>query len=247
MKHIVIIGATSAMAEQCARLWAQREASHFTLVARDEQRCRVVAEDLRVRSPDSTFTVTTCDFLNAQSIQEMTDRICNARTVDIALIAHGTLPDQNECQSDLAACETALLVNGLSPALFAEALVGHMTNINHGSLAIIGSVAGDRGRKSNYTYGAAKGLVDRYAQGLQHRLAQSAVKVTLVKPGPTDSPMTAHLKLKGASLADIEAVAKDIVGAIERKKTTVYTPGKWLIIMLIIRHLPKFVFNKMDI
>jgi hypothetical protein len=114
-------------------------------------------------------------------------------------------------------------------------------------LALIGSVAGDRGRKSNYVYGAAKGMVTRYAQGLQHRFAGSAVKVVLIKPGPTDTPMTTHLKAQGAKLTPVEEVAKGIVDAINRGQAVAYVPGKWRLIMWVIRHLPGFVFNKLNI
>jgi len=122
-----------------------------------------------------------------------------------------------------------------------------MAMANRGTIALIGSVAGDRGRKSNYVYGAAKGLVTRYAQGLQHRFAGSGVKVVLVKPGPTDTPMTAHLKGQGAKLAPVESVAGQIVDGIAAGKAVVYAPGKWWLVMMIIRHLPAFVFNKMNI
>jgi short-subunit dehydrogenase len=107
-------------------------------------------------------------------------------------------------------------------------------------------VAGDRGRKSNYVYGSAKGLVARYAQGLQHRLARSSIKVSLIKPGPTLTPMTENLSsTKG--FANVEDVAKDIVKGISKGQSVIYTPAKWQIIMMIIRHLPSFIFNKMDI
>ena len=149
----------------------------------------------------------------------------------------------------LAQAEAAMDLNGLSPVLFAEAFVGPLQQAGAGTLVILGSVAGDRGRKSNYVYGAAKGLVTRYAQGLQHRLALagSAVKVVLVKPGPTDTAMTAHLKAQGAKLADPDEVAAAIVRGAERGQPVVYAPGKWALIMLVIRHLPRFVFNRMDI
>jgi decaprenylphospho-beta-D-erythro-pentofuranosid-2-ulose 2-reductase len=131
--------------------------------------------------------------------------------------------------------------------LFAEAFAGHMQKANSGTLAIISSVAGDRGRKSNYVYGAAKGLVTRYTQGLQHRLAGTDVKVVLIKPGPTDTPMTVHLKQQGSRLASVEDVAARIVEGIDQAKSLVYAPAKWALIMMIIRHLPNFIFKKLDI
>ncbi|MEN6584585.1 MAG: SDR family NAD(P)-dependent oxidoreductase, partial [Sulfuricella sp.] len=135
----------------------------------------------------------------------------------------------------------------ISPVLYAEAFAKHMAKAGHGALALIGSVAGDRGRKSNYVYGAAKGMVTRYAQGLQHRFAGTDVKIVLIKPGPTDTPMTAHLKNRGAKLAPVEDVAKKIVGAVERGQAVAYAPGKWGFIMWVIRHIPAVIFNKSNL
>lgn len=246
-KRIVIIGATSAIAEHCARMWAQKQPADFTLVGRDETRLERVATDLKVRSPQSEFRVMQADFLDPGAIDDLTQKIFALGNVDVVLIAHGSLPEQTDCQDDLKACREALEINGISPVLYAEAFAKHMAKVNHGTIALIGSVAGDRGRKSNYVYGAAKGLITRYAQGLQHRFAGTAVKVTLIKPGPTETPMTAHLKGKGAKLASVDEVAKLIVEGIEAGKPTIYAPGKWWLIMMVIRHLPAIIFNKMNI
>ena len=241
------MGATSAMAEHCARLWVAESPKNMVLLGRDIAKTERVAQDLRVRSPQSSITVQTTDFADPAQIQAWVDQVCAAGVPDTVLIAHGTLPDQTACQKDLALNESVLQINGISPVLFAEAFVGHMEKANSGKLAIIGSVAGDRGRKSNYVYGAAKGLVTRYAQGLQHRLAKTKVKVVLIKPGPTATPMTASLNGKGPKLADVAYVASTIVKGVERSSSMVYVPQKWQIIMMVIRHLPRFVFNKMDI
>lgn len=245
--RIIIIGATSAIAEQCARLWVQGGAVDLTLVGRHLERTERVAADLRVRSPGSVIHALVTNFIDPISIRQLVDGIVAEGPVHIVLIAHGSLPDQTICQQNLIASHDALTVNGISPMLFAEAFVGHMQKANEGTLAIISSVAGDRGRKSNYVYGAAKGLVTRYAQGLQHRLARTGVTVVLIKPGPTDTPMTAHLKHQGASLAKVEIVAQRILNGINQKKPVVYAPPKWALIMMIIRHLPNFIFNKLDI
>lgn len=247
MKRIVIVGATSAMAEHCARLWAAAGPVDLILLGRDAGRCQRVADDLRVRSPESKVLVATLDFLSPVAIQAAADQAAAGGALDVVLIAHGSLPEQPDCQKDLAANRAALEINGLSPVLFAEAFAARLTTQGHGTLALIGSVAGDRGRKSNYVYGAAKGLVTRYAQGLQHRFAGTAVKVVLIKPGPTDTPMTAQLKGQGARLAPVEGVAAGIVAAIERGAAVAYVPGKWRLIMWVIRHLPAFIFNKLNI
>lgn len=246
-KRIVIIGATSAIAEHCARLWLARQPADLTLVGRDTQRIQRGATDLKIRSPQSEIRVVQAEFLDPEAINAMVRDIVKSGRVDIVLIAHGSLPEQTECQSNLQYCREALEINGVSPVLFAEAFAKEMEKANRGTIALIGSVAGDRGRKSNYVYGAAKGLVTRYAQGLQHRFAGSGVRVVLIKPGPTDTPMTAHLKATGAKLAPIEDVAKQIVDGVEAGKPDIYAPGKWRLIMMVIRHLPACLFNKMDI
>lgn len=244
---IVIVGATSAIAEHCARLWLKQARCEVILLGREAARTERVAADLRVRAAQSSVHVVQADFVDPAAIQRQVDAICLSGAVDLLLIAHGTLPDQATCQTDLHTNQQALAVNGISPVLFAEAFVGHMVQANRGTLGLIGSVAGDRGRKSNYVYGAAKGLVTRYAQGLQHRLAATGVSVVLIKPGPTDTPMTAHLKQQGGKLASVEQVAQTIVDGMRSGKSVVYAPGKWALIMMVIRHLPNVIFNKMDI
>lgn len=246
-KRIVIIGATSSIAEHCARLWVDNIAIYLTLVGRNSEKMERIAADLRVRSPQSFINIIEANFIDPSSIQQLVETIFSEGAVNTVLIAHGSLPDQFYCQQDLIACHEALTVNGVSPVLFAEAFAGHMQRANQGTLAIISSVAGDRGRKSNYVYGSAKGLVTRYTQGLQHRLASTGVKVVLIKPGPTETPMTEHLKQRGVRLASVEDVAQSIVKGIARNNPVVYAPAKWLLIMMIIRHLPMFIFNKMDI
>jgi len=246
-KKIVIIGATSAIAEQCARLWLTKQHLDLILLGRNVQRVERVATDLRVRSPESEIQVIKADFLDSAAITATAENIAQSGRIDIVLIAHGSLPDQAECQYDLNSCRRALEINGLSPVLYAEAFAKEMEKTAHGTIALISSVAGERGRKTNYIYGAAKGLVTRYAQGMQHRFAGTGLKVILINPGPTDTPMTAHLKDKGAKLASVEDVAKQIVGGLEAGKPVIYTPKKWYLIMMVIRHIPKFIFNKINI
>ena len=246
-KKIVIIGATSAIAKHCAKLWVQDQAIDLTLVGRDRGRLERVASDLNVRSTSSNIQIVQTDSLEPATIQATVDDIVANGSVDIVLIAHGALPEQVDCQNDLQLCQETITVNGVSQALYAEAFAKHMAQVDHGTIALIGSVAGDRGRKSNYAYGAAKGLVTRFAQGLQHRFAGTGVKIILIKPGPTDTPMTERFKNNGMKLATVDKVAKQIVVAIEAGKPVVYTPRQWQIIMTIIALLPSFIFNKMDI
>ena len=221
------------------------------LIGRDRERLERIAADLRARAATgSTVQIVVADFLNAAAIQNTVAQLAAPSKIDIALIAHGSLGDQVACQNDLTKNQAELEVNGVSPVLYAEAFAQQMAQANHGTLCVIGSVAGDRGRRSNYVYGAAKGLVTRYVQGLQHRFAGvkgNQVKVVLIKPGPTDTPMTAELKAKGSKLASVEDVAAGIVAAVAAGKPVAYVPGKWWLIMMVIRHLPSVIFNKMNI
>ncbi|MBU3585170.1 SDR family NAD(P)-dependent oxidoreductase [Polynucleobacter sp. AM-26B4] len=245
-KRIAIIGATSSIAEHCARIWAQESSVELILVGRAQQKLEVVAADLLVRSPNTKIEIVVTDFIEPTAIQKTVDALFAFAPVDIALIAHGTLPEQLDCQSNLTLNYNTLEINGISPTLYAEAFAQHMAKLDKGSIAIIGSVAGDRGRKSNYVYGAAKGLVTRYAQGLQHRFAGTGVNVSLIKPGPTNTPMTAAMQ-GSEKFATPEDVAKTIISGIESKKTVIYTPAKWQIIVMVVQHLPSFIFNKMNI
>ncbi|MEP5567742.1 MAG: SDR family NAD(P)-dependent oxidoreductase [Halioglobus sp.] len=246
LRKILVIGATSAIATECLRRWSEQPVE-LVLVGRSDGRLQRLARDLGVRSPSSKIHTAVLDFMDPVSIQSFVADQRQQGPIDLAMIAHGSLPEQEECQADLTCVDQALALNGISPSLFAEAIATAMIDQGAGTLAIVGSVAGDRGRKSNYIYGAAKGMLDRYAEGLQHRLFNSGVALCLIKPGPTLSPMTAHLAGSGLPLADISDVADTIVKGVDKRKAVIYAPGKWALIMWVIRHLPRFVFNRLDI
>ncbi len=247
LSKIIVIGANSAIAVHCMRLWLAKAPAEIVLVGRNVERLQAVAADLRVRNPAVVLRVLSGDFTQTDSIADLAGQAWGTQPAAIVLLAQGVLPPQQDCQSDLAVCRAVLDVNAVSAALFAEAFAAKMEAAGAGTLAVLGSVAGDRGRQSNYIYGAAKGLMERYVQGLQHRFAGTAIKVVLLKPGPTDTPMTAAFKQQGMKLAPVADVAEQIVRAINQGVAVAYVPGKWRLIMMIIRHLPRIVFNRMRI
>ena len=167
--------------------------------------------------------------------------------LDFALIAYGSLPDQARCEQDAEAATAAMTLNFISPALLAGALANRFTAQGHGVIAVISSVAGDRGRRSNYVYGAAKGGLQRYLEGLRHRLAATGVAVLDIRPGFVSTKMTAHLNGSGPLWATPDAVAGDIVGAIKARRAVLYTPWFWRLIMLLIRALPRAIMHRTSI
>ncbi|MCB1954246.1 MAG: SDR family NAD(P)-dependent oxidoreductase [Rhodocyclaceae bacterium] len=239
-RRIVIVGATSRIAECCARLWAAQGAE-FLLLGRDATRLEQVAADLRVRGGQCETRV--FDAGCAPDVEGLVDGAYAWRdAIDLLLIAHGTMPPQERAQQDLGLARQVLEINGVSVCLIAEAFAGRMLARGAGTLAIIGSVAGDRGRQSNYLYGAAKGLVARYAEGLRHRLHGTGVSVVLIKPGPTETPMTVGADIGPVTLAQPEDVAHEIVRGIDAGRRTIYCPAKWRWIMALIRHVPERLF-----
>ena len=167
--------------------------------------------------------------------------------IDIALLAHGTLPDQVACQQSVAMMLAAIHTNALSVISLATLLANAFEARGQGVLVAIGSVAGDRGRQSNYVYGAAKGMVGLFLQGLRNRLNGKGIQIITVKPGFVDTPMTAAFEKKGLLWAQPDQIAKGIVAAVEHRRDVVYLPWFWRWIMAVIRHIPEGVFKRMKL
>ncbi|WP_301101741.1 SDR family oxidoreductase [Propionivibrio sp.] len=245
MQKILIIGATSAIAEATARLWAARGDALF-LVGRRAGRLNAIAADLRLRGA-AAVGCCVMDACASESHAAMLDAAVAALGgLDVALIAYGSLPDQKACEASVDLTLREINVNGLSVIALATLLGNKFAAQGAGSLAVISSVAGDRGRQSNYVYGAAKGMVTLFLQGLRNRLARLGVQVLTIKPGFVDTPMTAAFP-KGALWAKPDAIARGIVRAIEQKSDEVYLPAFWWLIMTIIRHIPERVFKRLSL
>ena len=239
-----MIGGTSAIAQHTLRVWLAQRAADVHLVGRDQERLASVASDLGVRFPASGFTWESVDLTDVGTIDRAVAGVMTAGAPDVVLIAHGSLGSQAESERSLSSASEQLTVTGVSPALWLEAFADRMTS---GTLAVVGSVAGDRGRRSNYLYGAGKALIEHVVQGLQHRFAGTDVHVVLVKPGPTRTPMTAGLEAAGARLADVRMVAACIARAIDRNRRVTYAPARWRPIMAVVRRIPSPLFDRLDL
>lgn len=245
MKNVMIFGATSAIAEAAARRFAER-GDNLYLFARNRERLARIADDLKIRGAyAAAYDVWDaaekgdCEAILERALSDM-DRL------DIVLIAHGTLPDQKTCEGDVETALRELDINAISTISLLTSIANRMERQKQGTIAVITSVAGDRGRQSNYVYGAAKKMVSTFLQGLRNRLFKSGVNVLDIKPGFVDTPMTAEFK-KGLLWAKPERVAGDIVRAIDAGKAEIYTPFFWRWIMLIIRNVPETVFKRLSL
>ncbi|VAW44723.1 Oxidoreductase, short-chain dehydrogenase/reductase family [hydrothermal vent metagenome] len=245
-KNIVIIGATSAIAQATLRLYAESQ-DNLYLLGRNQEQLNTIAADATVRGAKKVHTAV-LDVNQFETHKSTVNQLFETfSTVDIVLIAHGTLPDQAACEKDVHLTMTELSTNGISTISLLTLLANRFEQQKKGCIAVITSVAGDRGRQSNYVYGAAKGMISLFLQGLRNRLYAHNVQVIDIKPGFVDTPMTADFK-KGALWAQPEQIAQSITRAIEKKKNaTLYTPFFWAGIMLIIRNIPEIIFKRLKL
>lgn len=244
-RNIVIVGATSAIAEACARRWAERPA-HFFLVARNTARLENIGGDLQARGARVDNYTLDANDLSADAA--MVDAAQHALgRIDIVLIAHGTLSDQKACETSADAAVAEILTNGTSAVALLTSFANVLETQRSGTLAVISSVAGERGRPSNYVYGAAKAMVTTFCEGLRARLFKAGVHVLVIKPGFVATPMTAGLDLPPLLTATPEAVAADIDAAVQRRRDVLFTPWFWRWIMLIIRNIPGGIFKKLNL
>ncbi len=243
-RRVLIVGATSAIAQEAAKEFAA-DGDKLFLLARNAEKLQVVANDLNVRGAAQVETAV-LDVNDTDRHADVLARVTDAfGGLDVALIAHGTLSDQSACEKDVALTLHEMQTNFLSVVSLLTLLANRFEAQRYGTIAVISSVAGDRGRKSNYVYGAAKAGVTAFLSGLRGRLDAAGVKVITIKPGMVDTPMTAHLE-KGALFASAEAVGKGVYRVIITGQEVVYLPWFWWVIMTVIRHIPEPIFKKLS-
>jgi len=243
--RILILGATSAIAQAYARRRAP--GSDFVLAARREDRLAAIAADLKASGAASAELFVT-DLAAMERIEEgVADLRARFGAIDEVIIAYGMLGEQAAAEQDLAQARALIDSNFTSAALWVLALLKGRAENTPLTIVGIGSVAGDKGRAGNFIYGAAKAAFDRFLEGLQHKYDGSAVRIVRVKPGFVDTPMTAGIEKGGPLWATPDRVAADIERAVAKRRRVVYTPWFWWVIMMIIRHLPWFVFRRLKI
>lgn len=242
-QRIIALGALSAIGKATLRLYAE-EGARIVLAGRGEERLKALASDLEARGAHQVVTWDT-DLANVADARTEIAKMASAvGGLDGVLVFYGSLGDNAKAEKDLAEARSILQVNFMSAAEWCLAAADLIEAQAHGSLVVVGSVAGDRGRQSNYIYGAAKGGLGLLVQGIAHRLARCGGSAVVVKPGFVDTPMTANIEKGGPLWAKPEAVAPIIKRAAMRGSPVVYAPGFWRWIMLAIRAVPSPVFHK---
>jgi decaprenylphospho-beta-D-erythro-pentofuranosid-2-ulose 2-reductase len=245
-RRVLILGATSAIAQAVARVYALGGA-RLALVARNGQSLDAVAGDLRVRGASALWTEVS-DFLDVTRHAALVERAQQALGgLDVALVAHGLLPSQEEALADSLIAQLCWQTNFVSAASLLEAVARRMEDAGHGTLGVLSSVAGDRGRGENYVYGASKAALSAYASGLGQKLAKKGVTVVTVKPGPVATPMTIGHTAHPGLLADVDEVGARIHRALERGWRVVYAPAYWRLVMGILKLLPTVLFERMRV
>lgn len=245
MDKILILGATSAMAHETARIWAKQRKKLF-LVARNSSRLEAIAKDLQVRGAE-ILGVHACDLTLTHEHASLLE-LANEKLggVEGALIAYGTLGDQKAGEQSYEKSLSEIQSNFLSQVSLLTLLGNQFEKKKRGTIVVISSVAGDRGRQSNYIYGSSKGALSLFLQGLRNRLYPSQIQVLTVKPGFVSTPMTAHLP-QGPLFVSPTTIAQGIVKGIERKKDVIYLPGFWRMVMAIIKSIPECFFKRLKL
>ncbi len=239
----LILGATSAMAEHTARLLAD-DGDTLLLAARNPEALETLAADLSTRGAAAVKVLPAFDALAPDTFPEL---LTAAGSFDRVLIAYGNLPDQAACEADPKLAAKEIEVNLGSVIHLCTLIANHFVEQGHGTLAVITSVAGLRGRQSNYVYGSAKGGLNLFLQGLRNRLAPKNIRVLTLLPGFVDTPMTADIK-KGPLFVPAAKAGECIHKALTKcKNDIVYVPFFWRYIMWIIRSIPECIFKKMKL
>lgn len=244
-KKILIVGATSAIAEHCSKIWSKR-GDELYLVARNKERLINIVADLKSCS-SSQIHHYQMDLNDLRSQAVMLDAAqAKMGSIDIVFIAHGKLSNQKICEQSVELTLEEIKTNALSTISLLTQIANRFETNRSGVIAVISSIAGDRGRASNYVYGSAKAMVTTFASGLRQRLYKSNVAVITIKPGFVDTPMTASFK-KGFLWTKPGPIAEKIVQAIDKKKDEVYVPAFWRVLMLIIKIIPISLFKILKI
>jgi len=245
INNIYMFGATSSIAEETLKNYA-KDGANFYLVGRNLNKLEIVKNDLSARGAGDIMTEQ-CDALEWDKHEStLINADKNLGQIDLVYIAHGTLPDNEIIRNDHTKVIEEFNINCTSVISLCTIASKYFEEKGKGTIAVISSVAGERGRQSNFIYGAAKGGISKYLEGLRNRLFEKGIKVITIKPGMVDSPMTKEMP-KGLLFAKSSVVGKKIYKGINTGKDVMFVPGYWKIIMGIIKSIPESIFKKLKL
>lgn len=245
MATAIVFGVTSRIARETALRFAERGMT-VIVTGREPAELERLAADIRVRT-GATAVAQACDARDALAHRGLIADLEAAHgPIEYAVLAFGDMGEQRQAEHDPDLLVRVLETNFVGAAALCEALAEPMAERGRGGIAVLGSVAGDRGRQSNYIYGSAKGGLAVYLQGLRNRLFARGVHVMTVKLGFIDTRMTWGLKTK-IPIASPEAASRAIVGGLDRRVDTLYYPAFWRVVMTVLRHVPERAFKRLSL
>ncbi|HEY8715945.1 MAG TPA: SDR family NAD(P)-dependent oxidoreductase [Candidatus Acidoferrum sp.] len=245
MKKAVILGATSGIAQQVQRLLIQ-EGVELLLVARSAEHLPMLAADLETRGvlKIATYTADLADISTHATVLARAQELLP--DFDTVLLAYGTLLDQGKCQHSPQLAIREIDTNFVSAAALLTLFADYFEARKEGCIAAIASIAGDRGHRSNYVYGSAKGALGIFLEGLRDRFRQTDVRVITIKPGPVHTAMTDRFE-RNDKFADPQEVARDICSALQKRAPEIlYTPAKWRYLAAAVRLWPDSLSGKIE-
>jgi decaprenylphospho-beta-D-erythro-pentofuranosid-2-ulose 2-reductase len=242
--RVLILGATSGIAAATARIYAA-EGARLILVARDAERLAELTSEMRAIGASECRSVV-LDLAGSDPGTELSRIVGPTDGIDHVHIAYAIMPTQVAAAADLAVARSMMETNYVSTALWALAAANLIEVQGHGSLVVLGSVAGDRGRRRNFIYASTKAGIETLVEGIAHRFAGTSLRAVVVKPGPTATAMTADSP-PSRRMASAESVARIVRSAAERGGPVQYAPRHWRLIMLVVRALPWWLFKRANI
>lgn len=245
MKKILIIGANSALALPCIKIWAKKNYSLF-LVGRNEEKLKYLKNDLE-KQYNINVQISVKNLVNKNNCDELKDEYFRENdSIDILFICYGILGEQEKLISNNDSLVNHVFINSISKMIIINSFISHFKKQKKGSIAVITSVAGDIGKSSNFIYGSSNATLSNYLSGLRQYLFRFGVNVVNIKPGLLDTPMTSNFK-KNFLFSNPNKVCKKLVNSIEKKNNDVYLPFYWRYIIFVIKLIPKFLFNRLKI
>jgi len=243
--NVLIIGASSGIGKETAHVFSQK--GHAVICSsRDQKELEYLVSDLKIRYGNSAYAVP-LDLTDRLSIKQFLDDVYKIyKKIDCIVVTAATMPGNEMKYYSEEGLINTTMTNYIGIALILNVISQHMVNNNSGIIICLSSVAGERGRQSNFIYGASKSALITYLQGLRGMLYRHNVQVTTVLPGYVDTLMS-YGKIKGSLAVSPVYAAKKIYSLIDKKRNTVYIPPVWWLIMKIIKSIPETIFKRLKL